>query len=850
VLRTTLHNLVAHKFRLFATALAVMLGVAFMTGTLVLTDTIQKTFDDLFADVYKGTDAVVRAKAAFDDPNSAFDQRGRVDASLVDDIAKVNGVRIAEGQIFGYAQIIDKQGDAVGNPAQGAPVVGANWSDVDELNGFNLVAGEPPSADDEVVIDKRSADDTGYKVGDSITVLVKGGPHTVTIAGIAKFGSADSPGGASFVLFTPTAAQQLVAEPDKFDSIFVVAEDGISQREIVDRIQKVLPGGTEAVTGDAITEENQDAIRQGFSFFNQFMLVFAVVALLVGGFIIFNTFYITVAQRTRENALLRALGARKRQILASVLFEALVVGAIASLIGLGIGLLVVIGLKALLAAFGFDVPAGGVVLTGTTVLVALAAGVIVTLVAALSPARKAGKVPPIAAMRDVAVGSSGYGSKQRIIVGLLVLGLGVAALAYGLLGSPDNALPLVGLAVLLVFFGVTVLGRTVALPLSRFIGWPLPATRGIRGQLARENAMRNPKRTAATASALMIGVGLVSFITIFAASTKTSFNKIIDNSFSGDFVITSPARFGDGGLDPGLARAVNQLPEVERAGSIRAGLAEIDGTPEQLLGASPAAFDLVDVEPVAGSPDDLAADTIAVYEDVANDKGLAIGDRVPVTFKDTGLQQLRVALVYGENRPAGDWLIGTKTYDANYADVFDYQIFVKKAADVDAPTALAAVKRTAKAYPGAKVLDQTQYKEDQTKFVDQLLGLVYALLALAILIALLGIGNTLALSIIERTRELGVMRAVGMNRSQLRSTIRWESAIIALQGALLGLLVGVFFGWALVTALRDEGFNTLEIPVVSLLVIMVLAGLAGVLAALWPARRAARLDILGAIAGE
>jgi putative ABC transport system permease protein len=850
MLRTTIRNLVAHKFRLVATALAVMLGVAFMAGTLVLTDTIQKTFDDLFSDVYQGTDAVVRAKAAFEDPNSSFKQRGRVDASLVDTVKKVDGVRLAEGQIFGYAQIIDKNGDAVGDPAMGAPVVGANWSNVDALNGFDLVAGRAPRADKEVVIDKRSADDTGYKVGDSFQVLVKGGPQTVKLAGIAKFGSADSPGGASFVLFTPDAAQRLVADPGKFDSVFVVADSGISQSEIVDRIQRVLPDGTEAVTGEKITKENQDAIRQGFSFFNQFMLVFAVVALLVGGFIIFNTFYITVAQRTRENALLRALGAKKRQVLASVLLEALAVGIIASLIGLGAGILVAAGLKALLSAFGFDVPAGGIVLTSTTVVVSLAAGIVVTLVAAISPARRAGKVPPVAAMRDVASGSTGYGSKQRIIVGLLILGLGVAALAYGLLGSSDNALPVVGLAVLLVFFGVTVLGRTVALPLSRVIGAPLPATRGIRGELARENAMRNPKRTATTASALMIGVGLVSFITIFAASTKTSFNNIIDSSFHGDFVITSPARFGDGGLDPGLARALNQLPEVDRAGSIRAGLAEIDGSSEQLLGASPAAFDLVDVKPIKGSPDDLATDTIAVYKNVADDKGLSIGDRVPVEFKDTGLQQLRVAMIYDENRPAGDWLIGTKTYDANYADVFDFQIFIKKTAGVDASTALAAVKDVAKSYPGAKVLDQTAYKEDQTKFVDQLLGLVYALLALAILIALLGIGNTLALSIIERTRELGVMRAVGMTRSQLRSTIRWESVIIALQGALLGLLVGVFFGWALVTALRDEGFNTLEIPVLSLLVIMIVAGVAGVVAALWPARRAARLDILRAVAGE
>src|SRR5436190_5485578 len=320
MLKTTLRNLMAHKFRLLATALAVTLGVAFVAGTLVLTDTIQKTFDDLFSDVYQGTDAVVRAKASFEDPNnSSFKQRGRVDASLVGTVKKVDGVRIAEGQIFGYAQIIDKNGDAVGDPSMGPPVVGGNWSHVKELNSFNIVDGRPPRADNEVVIDKKSADDTGYKVGDSIQVLVKGGPQTLKLTGIAKFGSADSPGGASFVLFTPTAAQRLVAEPAKFDSIFVVANSGISQSEIVHRIQPVLPTGTEAVTGEKITKENQDAIRQGFSFFNQFMLVFAVVALLVGGFIIFNTFYITVAQRTRENALLRALGAKKRQVLASIL---------------------------------------------------------------------------------------------------------------------------------------------------------------------------------------------------------------------------------------------------------------------------------------------------------------------------------------------------------------------------------------------------------------------------------------------------------------------------------------------------------------------------------------------------
>jgi putative ABC transport system permease protein len=848
MLRTTFKGLVARKFRLFASSLAVMLGVAFMAGTLVLTDTIQKTFDELFSDVYAGTDAVVRAEGAFD--SAGIEQRGRVDATLVGTVSEVDGVADAQPDIRGYAQLIDRAGDVVGDPTTGPPTLGGNWIDSEELNGFRVSDGNPPRRDDEVVIDKKSADDTGYRVGDTAQVLVKGGPQDVTIAGIAKFGDADSPGGASFVLFTEDAAQELIAEPDKVDSILVVADAGISQGEVVQRIAAELPAGTEAVTGEEVTKESQDEIKQGLSFFNTFMLVFAVVALLVGGFIIFNTFFITVAQRTQENALLRALGARKRQVLVSVLLEALAVGLIASVVGIGVGILVAAGLKTLLAAFGFELPAGGIVLTTSTVIISLIAGVGVTLVAAISPARRAGKVPPVAAMREVAVGSTGYGSKQRIVVGCTLLVLGGALLGYGLFGSPGSPLPIVGAAVLLVFFGVTALGRTVALPLSRFIGFPLPRLLGIRGQLARENAMRNPRRTAATASALMIGVGLVAFITIFAASAKASFGTVIDRAFTGDFVITSPAGLASGGLDPSLAASLNDLPEVDAAGGIRAGIAEIDGSATQFVAASDEAFDIVDVDPVAGSPADLGTDTIAVFEDVAKDKDLSIGDRVPVVFKDTGRQELTVAMIYGEPQPAGDWLLGTETYEANVDDQYDFQVFVKKADGVDTPTAKAAVEQVAAGYPGAKVLDQSGYKADQTQFIDQLLNLIYAMLALAILIALLGIANTLALSIIERTRELGMMRAVGMKRNQLRSMIRWESVIIAIQGTLLGIVVGVFFGWALVTALSDEGIETFRLPVATLVVVVVLAALAGVLAAVWPARRAAKLDVLRAVVTE
>ena len=453
-------------------------------------------------------------------------------------------------------------------------------------------------------------------------------------------------------------------------------------------------------------------------------------------------------------------------------------------------------------------------------------------------------------MRDVTVGSTGYGSKQRVIVGSVVTAGGIAALFGGLFGKPANALQIVGLGALLVFFGVSVLGRTVSLPLSRVLGWPFARLRGVTGLLARQNAMRNPKRTAASASALMIGVGLVSFITIFASSTKASINATIDRAFTGDYIVDSGAGM-QGGLDPSLARQLNQLPQVGAATGLRMGIAKVNGSVRMIVGVDPAtAFQLFDVKPLQGKTSDLGPTSIAVYKNVARDKHLHLGDTVPVVFKDTGLKQLRVALIYGENRPAGDYFLGTPAYQANFANDYDTQVFVKKAPGASNTAALAAVKQVVDRYPGAKVLDQSGYKAEQAKPINQLLSLIYALLALAIIIALMGIANTLALSIFERTRELGLLRAVGMTRAQLRSTIRWESVVIALQGTALGLVVGVFFGWALVKALSDQGIDQFSVPVGSLAIIVVLAALAGVVAAVLPGRRAAKLDVLKAVVSE
>jgi putative ABC transport system permease protein len=848
----TIKGLLGRKRRLVTTALAVTLGVAFMSGTQVLTDTIGKTFDDLFADALANTDVQVRQVAAFEGVPGAdtADQRGRVDASLIPVLKNVKGVAVAEGDIFGYARLLGSDGKAIGRPEMGAPTVGAPWSET-ALNPFRLVEGQGPKTDDEVVIDRKSARDGKLAVGDTTIVLVQAGPQQVRIAGIATYGTADSPGGASFTMFRPAAAQRLLAAPGKVDAISLIADKGISQTELAARVRPVLPPGTEAVTGAVVTEENQSAMREAFSFFNTFMLVFAIIALLVGGFMIFNTFSITVAQRTRENGLLRALGASRRQVLASVLTEAVVVGIVASALGIAAGVLVATGLQAMLRGFGFDLQTGSVVFSASTVYVSVLAGLGVSVLAAISPARKAAKIPPIAAMHAEVTGSSGYGSKQRVMVGIALLAVGVSSMLFALLGDVPNALAVVGLGVLAVFFGVSTLGRTISLPLSRVLGAPLPRLRGAAGALARENAMRNPKRTAASASALMIGVGLVGFITILAASTKTSINAAIDRAVTGDLVVNAGSGFF-GGVDAGFAKRLEAIPEVDSATGVRIGGAKIAGTVER-VGAIDAksGFQIIDVQPVAGRPQDMGREAIAVYKDKAEELNLKVGDPLTVLFKDSGEQVLRVAMIYGEDQPlTTPYLLSMEAYEANFLDRYDAQVYVKKTAGVTTAAALAAVEKVAAEYPGIKVLDQDGFKAQQAQQVDTVLGLVYALLTLAIIIALLGIGNTLALSIFERTRELGLLRAVGMTRAQLRRTIRWESVIIALQGTVLGLVIGVFFGWALVTALADQGIDQFTIPVVSLVVVAVIAALAGVVAAIAPSRRASKLNILQAIAHQ
>ena len=842
-----LWNLWARRGRLLSTLMAVVIGVAFLSGSLVLIDTIGRTFDDLLVDVNDEIDVEVRSTEVVETP--IIDVRGQIDDDVLDTVLAVDGVRTAVGGVAGYAQLVDPAGEPMGNPGQGAPTLGFGWTDVEEVNPMILVEGRAPEGPDEVVIDRRSARDGPFDVGDAVTILLQAGPRPFTVTGVATFGQADSPLGASVVLFEPATAQELLAEPGRFDVIDIVADDGVSAEDLRDRVAAVLPDEAEAITGEQLVEENRSDVAEALSFFNTFMLIFSAVALFVAAFIIYNTFSILVAQRTRELALLRALGAGRGQVVASVVVEALLVGLVASLVGIVAGIGVAQLLEGLLAAVGLAIPATGFSLQPATVGWSLAVGVGITAVSALGPARRSGSVAPLAAIR-ASVGEQARFSPGRLLVGVGAMVVGIGLLWWGLFGSSAWTLPLIGVGAAAVFLALAGLAPLVAVPFSGLLGRPLAWLQAVPGELARENAMRNPRRTATTAAALMIGVGLVITIAIFAASAKASIERIIDDSFVGDVVVDSGTA-GVGGLSPRLAAELAERPEVDAATGIRVAFAEIGGDAALLYSVDPAVSDrLVDVGVVAGSVEAMGATDLAVHTETAAAEGLDLGDTVTVTFPDTGDQALTVAALFEIDDLTGSYFIAHPAFDANVPEAFDVQVWVLGDDGFNDAEVIGAVEDVAAGYPNADVQDLTEFKRAQTDQIDQILNLVYALLALAVVIALIGIANTLALSILERTHELGLLRAIGMTRSQLRSSIRLESVLIALLGTVLGAAVGTFFGWVVVLALRDDGFTELRFPIDQLVGVLALSIVAAVVAAAQPARRAARMNILDAVAAD
>jgi putative ABC transport system permease protein len=846
VFKVALKNIVARKFRLFTTSFAVLLGVAFMAGGLVLSDTISNAFNNLFAKLGEETDAVVRSAEEFE---SEFgDVRGRFDDDVLADVRAVDGVdKVAVSVTSVRAQIINAEGEEVGpDGSNGPPPIGDVWNGDDELSGARIREGRGPRADDEVVIDQGSADEGDIAVGETITVNTEAGVLPFEVVGIVGFDELNSIGGASFVGFTFPAAQAYLGEPGKVDAISVSAEDGVSQEELRDRIAEVVPDDLEVVTGETVIEENQDAISENFSFFDVLVQVFAGIALFVGSFIIYNTFSILVAQRTREMALLRAVGASRRQVLGALLAEAVVIGLIASVLGLAGGIGLAAGLLALLEGIGLELPGSAYVVATATVVTALLVGIGVTVFSAMFPAWRGASVPPLAAMRDVAVEDRG-GSKVRLVVGVVTTLLGMVLVITGLFSAN---LPQIGFGVALVFLGVAALGPVFARPVVGFLGFPVARWRGVTGRLARENAVRNPKRTSRTASALLIGVALVGTITIVASSVKASFRDIFEDQFTSDFVV-SAGSFGAGGVSPELAEELDALPETGIVAPLRFSPGRFDGEDGLLTGFSGDAIpDLFDVGVVEGDPGDLDDDGFAVLDERAEDEGWQLGDRVPVQFPGTAPFEAEVVMIYSEDEIAGEFFFGIPVFDAHVADNYDAQIYIGIADGVDQDDARRAIEETADGYPNIDVETREEFVETNLAMIDVVLNVIYGLLFLSVLIAVLGIANTLALSVVERTRELGLLRAVGMTRRQMRSLVRWEAVLIAVFGTLGGVGVGLFFGWAIFQALKDEGFRIFEVPGARLFTIALIGSVVGVLAALLPARRAARLDVLKAIASE
>jgi putative ABC transport system permease protein len=845
--RISLVSLWARKRRLMSTAVAVILGVSFLTGTLVLGDTLSTTFDDLFAEVSAGTDVVVRSDNVVEADRGADDARGPIDESLVDTIRDVDGVAEAEPQVVGYGALIGQDGDPIGG--NGPPRLAGSWIDSPDLNPYRLVEGRAPEADDEVVVNRGAAELGDLKVGDTTTVQVPE-PIEVTIVGIASFGDADGLGTSTWTAFTLDAAQQYVGggATDKVNTILVKADDGVSSEELQRRIDSAMPDGIDSITGSDLADERTDEISATFlTYLRTFLVVFAGIALVVATLSIANTFSITVAQRTRELALLRAVGASKRQVRRSVSIEALTLGVVASAIGVALGIGMAVLLEAMFRAFGFNFPEGDLAIKPVSLTIGLVVGVLATLIAARSAARRASRLAPVAAMAETSAESRDI-SRARTIAGFATMAVGFGA---SIVAAITGSLAVVGIGALVLVVG-TLMAAPVALsPVAGVLGGGLRRLRGVNGMMAEQNARRNPRRSAATATALVVGVAVVALFTVFGASMKATLAEQTEADFGADLAVTTPS-FGGGELPPSAAGEIADLDEVDGAVALGGGVLRMGDDDTTVVAADPAGLaDVARLDTVDGSLDAVGTTGIAVSESKAEDDDLRVGSTVDLTFIDGASETATVEAVYDDNSMIGGVVVPEAVWNAHTPQPTATAILVSLADGVDDGAARQAITPIADRL-GGDVQNAAEFASASTQALDLFLGVVYALLALAVIIALLGIGNTLSLAVHERRRELGLLRAVGQTRRQVRSTMRLESVIVAIFGTVVGLALGAFLGWALfaTVAANSAGSagSTFSLPVVQLVVITVLGALAGVLAARRPARRAAKIPVLEAIA--
>ncbi|HEY2771711.1 MAG TPA: FtsX-like permease family protein [Solirubrobacteraceae bacterium] len=846
-------GLMGRKARAVLTAIAIVLGVAMVSGTYILTDTIQSAFSTVFTRVYQNSDAVISGKSAIGkDNNNNTTTTPSVPASLLPRVRALPGVAQASGSISDNAQLVGHNGKVISRG--GAPGLAFSYSPQGRrFNPLTLKSGTWPSGPGEVDIDAETASKSHFAIGDRIGVIARGPVEIFRVVGTVKFAGVSSLGGATMAIFTLSTAQQIFHKPGQFDEINIAAKSGTAPSTLVTEIRPLLPSGSQVKTGQQQAAQQTHDTSDFLSIFKSFLLAFGGIALFVGSFVIANTLSITVAQRTRELATLRTLGATRRQVLISVMLEALVIGVLASIVGLFLGLGLAKALNALLVSFGIDLPSTSTVFATRTVVVSLLVGIVVTLLAAIRPALRSTRVPPISAVREGAVLPPSRFARFGTAAAVTTVGTSVALLLVGLLvGGLSTAVRLLSLGIGAVglFIGVAMLAPKLVPPLVRVLGWPAARLGGSAGKLARGNASRNPSRTASTASALMIGLALVTLVGVLAAGLKSRFGDAVDKVFVANYAVTATDNFSP--ISVASENTLRQVPGAVVVSGVRAGLGKAFGSKINVTGVEPNVSKVIKVDWPAGSPStpaELGNDGAFVNHDYAKSKHLHVGSPIVVETPSGSFMHLTLKGIFSPPKggsPYGDVTVSTPRFDSVYQNPQNLYTFVNMQGGVTAANTR-TLNTVLAGFPDAKVATKSQFKANQLSGLNSLLNLLYVLLSLSIVISLFGIVNTLVLTVFERTREIGMLRAVGMSRRQLRRMIRHESIITALLGATFGIPLGVALALMVGVAIKYPAFT---IPVPTLVVFVIAAVIAGIIAAIFPARRAARLNVLSALQYE
>jgi putative ABC transport system permease protein len=841
MLRATWKSLLARKVRLVMSTFAIALGVAFVVGSLVFSAALSQGFNRLFGSSVG--DVVVRPQGSTTlngDPSTRT-----VPSSLVQRLEGTPGAARVDGNVQSLGvYVIGTDHKVVGG--LGAPTYGLSYSDAPAghgIEGLTIRSGRPPHGPRQVALDQQTAQRAGYHLGDEVTIVTAGRKALLhkKLVGVAGYADDTSLAGATLTIFdVPTAQRLFLHGKDAFSSIWVTADSGVSQAQLRDAVADRLPPKVRAVTGDDAADENASQVLRGVKFLRTFLLIFAAVALVVGAYLIVNTFSILVAQRSRELALLRAIGASRRQVSRSVLVEAFVLGVLGSTVGLVLGMGLAFAIRGLIGLLGLDLGGTGLHLTGGAVLSGYATGVLVTMVAAWLPARRTGRIMPVQALGDV-VALPESSIRRRFVLGVVLAALGVASALEGLFGDMPHSGYLLGAGILAVLLGVTAAAPVICRPLLALARWSYAVVFRAVGNLAGQNSLRNPRRTTATAAALMIGLALACTMSIIGASAKASVDDTIEKNFIGSYVVGSA--FGQP-FSPQIAARIAKVPGVTKVVKQRFAFIEADGDRSTLTGVVPRQAAALGLTMQSGSRD-LAGRTALVNEKYAADHHLRIGDRVTLSKLPVGSRAFTLGGTYEDTPLVLDFV--TSIANLKAAGFTDSDNFLIVFTDPDARDLIQPLRAVVQKLPVVTVQDEQQFAAEQRRPIDQLVLMVDALLGLALVIAVLGIVNTLALSIIERTREIGLLRAIGLGRGQLRLMVTLESVVMAVLGALLGVALGICFGVAMMDALRDQGLEVIAIPWTQLVVFLALAVVVGVLAAVLPARRAARLDVLTAI---